>query len=345
MRKVTLFTTIFFLVLLAACQKDENPLSYKIEPYKVINNFWQPVTEVPGQSIYTITSDSDGNLYIGTNIGLYRSSDFGNSWEKISDLHPIQNIYISPYHNIKIIGVSGHFGTFTHYSIDGGSTWLTPTISPHGSIRQFIMLPTGEIFAGTWFHDESAGGLYMSPDTCKTWEFTTLGPGFSIKGLALNSNNDLYAALWHRNTDSILLFFSNTQGESWSEITRFDSSRNISTVLINNRNEIIISSNKGIIISRDYGESWESIGLEQYELSTYLMAIDNKNNLIVEAYGEFNSPKIFLLLDSYDTWYALEGLSVLRDIYAIVIGLDRHIYVVKDYELYKSKEPIDTVLN
>ncbi|OIP58371.1 MAG: hypothetical protein AUK19_03680 [Candidatus Moranbacteria bacterium CG2_30_45_14] len=84
--------------------------------------------EMP-RGIVSIASDptQSGVLYAGTNVGLFRSTDFGKYWEEINIIEsakafPIRSIAVNPQDSEEIVFVAGKA---FYKSIDGGVTWMT----------------------------------------------------------------------------------------------------------------------------------------------------------------------------------------------------------------------------
>jgi len=84
--------------------------------------------EMP-RGIVSIASDptQSGVLYAGTNVGLFRSTDFGKYWEEINIIEsakafPIRSIAVNPQDSKEIVFVAGKA---FYKSIDGGVTWMT----------------------------------------------------------------------------------------------------------------------------------------------------------------------------------------------------------------------------
>ncbi len=103
--------------------------------------------------------------------GLWRSSDKGASWEKMSDIvgagtgpHYYQEIFADP-DTFDMVYMSNNSSS---YSMDGGKTWLPMNRkNRHGDDHAFAFHPTDPDFILVG----SDGGLYESQDNMSSWRF------------------------------------------------------------------------------------------------------------------------------------------------------------------------------
>lgn len=192
------FNLSFLLILYFSCQHTI-PISPESQEPIVIQDFWAPLQNSPANRIFSFARDSKGRFYAGTSNGLFRSFDNGNIWENIHSSTPIA-IYVSPIDGTILLSLSGSFTTSTVYSIDNGKSWRRPSQPLSGSIGRYLSLPTGEILAGGYFHDESSGGIFISSDRGDTWEQSTLGLWLSVLSLRRFETNSMHKILFLPNS-------------------------------------------------------------------------------------------------------------------------------------------------
>jgi photosystem II stability/assembly factor-like uncharacterized protein len=88
---------------------------------------------------YSIAADpvTSGVLYVGTDSGMFKSSNFGDKWEEVNIIEsskkfPIRAIAISPQNSNEI--VYGSSGVIYH-SLDKGLTWLTFQLNTSNAVQ------------------------------------------------------------------------------------------------------------------------------------------------------------------------------------------------------------------
>ena len=103
---------------------------------------------------YSIKADprNSGVLYVGTDSGMLKGSDFGNKWEEINILEssrkfPIRAIAINPQNSSEII--YSNSGVI-YRSEDGGTNWVTFQLNSENSVQilEYDPLNPNNIYAG-----------------------------------------------------------------------------------------------------------------------------------------------------------------------------------------------------
>lgn len=120
-----------------------------------------------GVSTIAVDPRSPGTVYAGTNNGLFKSMDMGDSWHRIgaslSDQY-ISSLLIDPA-TPRVLYAGGRAGI--QKSTDGGQTWQTMNDGLETlNIRTIVMSPLDPnlLYAGT-----NGSGLYRSTDGARTW--------------------------------------------------------------------------------------------------------------------------------------------------------------------------------
>lgn len=113
---------------------------------------------IEGRSVgfhtYSIKTDpgNSGVLYVGTDSGILKGSDFGNKWEEINILEssrkfPIRAIAINPQNSSEMIySASG----VIYKSLDGGMNWTTFQLNSENAVQilEYDSLNQNNIYAG-----------------------------------------------------------------------------------------------------------------------------------------------------------------------------------------------------
>ena len=131
-------------------------------------NTWQPVG-CPVVSAF----GAIGSCILGANInGLWRSTDSGTKWAKIT---PLAGLSLSAFSAVDTLIFAGGAGVFR--SVDSGANWQQIGLKN----RTVVALATsrGHLFAGT------DSGVFVSDDTGKSWHAENYGLGTFLSVNAL----------------------------------------------------------------------------------------------------------------------------------------------------------------
>ena len=331
-----------------ACKKITTPIEAENKSPIIVSDSWSVLPGSPGNPIWAMSISSEGVFYAGIKGGLVRSFDNGLTWEQIYSAGTPNVIYVSPYDSMIILSLTGTFITTTVYSTDNGLTWEQSIEQPkYSSINHYLSLPSGEILAGGFVHDESSGGMFISKNKCATWKrIPDLEDSPSVWSFALNSENDVYAVIssgFSASTTSI--YCSKDEGESWSKILIPDSLVAYNLV-INKRNELIISTNKNIFISESSKDNWKSLFPSYHDGSVESLGFDSNDNLIVSfSDREDKTTKVLLFSGLSDNWYSIEGLNFTTSYdNTALVGKDHYIYLYTfENGIYKTTQSIDEI--
>ena len=276
----------------------------------------------------SIETDSSEYIYLGTQDGIYISTDFGQSWFESS--LGIQNRII--LYTKRITNNSLLCGTWegVYNSSDNGTSWNLIGI-PESEVVSLFFGPQNKLLAGI-----SSGGIFISNDRGNNW----IGSGLAeikINSIEVNSNNIIYAGgvqLTMGNNNN--LFSSSDFGINWAPLSQ--SFAEISKILINSQNFIFIATyGSGVYRSTDNGLTWEekNSGLTSYFINAIAFNSNNEIFAGTDYYGICKST------DAGNTWQQI-GLPDCS-IYDIEINSVDEIYIsicqyYQMYTIYKSTD-------
>lgn len=217
---------------------------------------------------------SNGYLFAGTvrgDLGLFRSTDSGESWEKISANYR----FFSADGNYLFDGTERQ--TVIRYSSDFGETWIQRNRPGIDMVQLYFH--AGYLFVAT------QEGLYRSEDlglsytrlrshsyTIETYSF---GVGLSPNGTIFTSGNNLYP-----NTPEENGYRSTDQGQTWTATGYFGYGPSFA---FNTLGHVFVGTlDGGLWRSTDNGESWR-----QVHRALHIVAVATKgaNQVFISVYG------------------------------------------------------------
>ena len=274
-----------------------------------------------GGRVTTVTGHKadPGTFYMGaTGGGVWKTTDYGVSWENISDGYfetgSIGSIDVADADpDIIYVGTGSDgirsnviIGRGMYKSTDGGESWQHVGLREAGQIGSVVVHPTNPQVVyvaalGNPFGPNPQRGVFKSVDGGKSWEhvlFVSERTGAVDIELAPDNPAVVYAALWH------------AERKPWTIISGDDGSEN------------------GIYVSRDAGKTWSrsTEGLPQGLIGKIDFAVSPADPSRVYALVE-TAPEAEGLYRSNDngaTWHVVstEGYLMTRPFYYTNVDAD-----------------------
>jgi photosystem II stability/assembly factor-like uncharacterized protein len=162
-----------------------------------------------GEEIYDIAVDDSGNVYVGSEGGVFKSTDNGATWifkNNGLQVGAVNKLFIDYEGNIYLGGSASFHGLYK--SNDGGENWIgiadTLNGNPINYFFDFTIIPNAP---GGVFYTSNYYGVYRSTDNGITWQSTN----FTYPGavdIGVNKNGYMFfgnnLASWfgiYRSTD------------------------------------------------------------------------------------------------------------------------------------------------
>jgi photosystem II stability/assembly factor-like uncharacterized protein len=263
------------------------------------------------QSVYTIETDINGNIFISISGGIYKSSDMGNYWTKVYDNtnNPMitmiyaQNNYIYAIHFYKL-GVI--------FSSNSGTTWQN--IGPSNKYLNYIISTNNTIYIATEI------GQYETTDFGDNWllSFKYADKFTKINDLLILPNGDYLASTNEG------LFRSFNSGGTWNETRITKSTRYVYEDTLNN---ILYALSDSIYKSTDFGETWAVFSNFGFSPVTHIIVSDS-NYIFVSIGGNYVEKST----DQGNTWTTI---FFQPGVYDISLAIYKIIQVKSGY-IYKS---------
>jgi len=177
------------------------------ETWKSAGNFLPYPFEVPSLAV-----NSEDHIFVGTNEGVFRSTDDGDHWLRVL------NHYVRCFvFNSKGQIFAGTFGQGVFRSMDEGESW-TVTALTDAEVYDLTINSKGHLFAATW-----GRGILQSTDNGDSWRPIKINNGLFdnyILAIAINSNDEIFASTYEefysgRRMGNI--FYSSDNGINWTE--------------------------------------------------------------------------------------------------------------------------------
>jgi photosystem II stability/assembly factor-like uncharacterized protein len=263
---------------------------------------------------------SNGDIYAGVYpfgvyyTGLFKSSDNGDSWNKIEtqfEDFQVFSVYITQNDNIWV--GTDHQGALFR-STDDGETWENKNTGFGGNEGWAIgESKDGVLFAG----DANGVGLYRSTDNGDNWAFSA---NILALAFAVDSNNVVYAGSFNG------LYSSTDSGISWIQDS-FLSVFVVSTVIVDTNNNIYCGTGysfvtgDGLFFSDDGGQSWRQLGLAGKEVLS--LAFDSERSL----YAGTLKDGLYKTTDLGLNWFQYEKGLYKKEVYRLLINEQDDIFI------------------
>ena len=297
---------------------------------------WEKVNQGLADSLNLryITTNSAGDVFAGTEHGLFRTTNNGNDWH----LFGVPGSFIASISFTQGTLFAETFWEFTRgilfRSLDNGGIWERVNDGIENTIVfDIIEIPSGDLLCGSlngifrstdegssWITDALpnntvnvfksnsaeqifAGtdeGIFRSTDNGGNWNQSGL-TNEDIGKMALNSSDHLFAV-----TASNGIFFSTNSGDSWSPVGAGISTNTITDIVITTNDYIFAATDSGVFRSTDDGNSWEAVTNRLLNPeSVRTLSVDILNNIFVGTFGQ----GVFKSTNNGDDWIQInDGL-------------------------------------
>jgi len=297
-------------------------------------SYWQQVNGPFGGSVRDFTINARGEIFAGTDGGLFLSKDHGDSWQRLNigdDVGSILHLFIASTGEVY---AWPFYRNEALYSRDNGETWQRTANFPDGYNGLLAEDADGNYYtfsAGNYYPFVPAYGIYRSQDRGASWEYFALD-GFHVitlffasKGTWLASvNGGILRSMDRGRTWQFILVAnarfsrfvedasgnifalsqetgihrSSDDGESWVKASQgLPATRSIYGLVVDANGRLFTGvSLSGIYLSTDQGNSWRPQGLSDFTIDA--LAIAANGNLLAGTVGRgvYRSP------DHGDTW-------------------------------------------
>jgi photosystem II stability/assembly factor-like uncharacterized protein len=278
-------------------------------------------------------------LYAGTDIGIYRSQDGGETW-----LQTNQGLFNQNIHSLLInskepntIYAGTDHGVFK--SEDSGETWSDwfdeTTGLTHVKINDLVLQPDNPdtLFAAT------DGGIFQSVDAGQSWEPVFSGQSIQLIRFSAPKPNTLYAS------GKGGIFRSNNNGRDWSPVWESALPTATTLVSLNTDPEFLYSGSEiGLYKSFNGGRNWvDDPDFKKLPINAIFVSPSNQSQIYVGSGDSF-----YFSNNGGDFWEKISsftkkingdsGTSIDIAITQIAGQKEKSLYVGTTSGLYVSKD-------
>lgn len=300
-------------------------------------DFWIPLAGPTDLSILPSPQPLYGQyskmLFAYTGDSIYRSSDNGNSWTKISDqLLGVIRVVETPSKKLFACGMQNKVLAST----DGGFNWeVVPQLT--GQFVSYLFVsPKGHIFATIM-----QGGVWRSTDDGVTWEAKNTGLPAEHwgQGIAFLSNGDMMMSTGLAGEYGI--FRSSNDGNSW---TRSDSGlkHTFTWWLCEAKPGLVLAGSmlKGVYRSTDNGRNWHSSSTgisDSTESEVFHIFADGDGTLYADCSYDAG---LYRSTDEGLTWHSIQSGLKYKSPGLLAIDDDGYMYYGGRDRVYRAADKV-----
>jgi len=250
---------------------------------------WIELAPPPSGTPVSMAVDQNNDIWLGTDWGIYLSTDNGITWidkelpQKIVNavmIHSNGNIFLATQFNGILC------------SADDGNSWVEKNngISSFDYFSTLAQNTDGDLFTGT-----AEDGIFRSLDTGNTWAEINVGlTNLTINSIAVKNQTVLFVA-----THGGGVFRSDDNGGTWTQVNNGLPNLFVRSLAVSHDGQIVAATFGGAFKSANDGGNWIPIndGLTSTHLNSIIIAPDGyvfTGGLTSGAFRSINSLSGFL---------------------------------------------------
>ncbi len=260
----------------------------------------------------TLQDNTNPNtLYLGTNLGIYRSIDRGLNWTQLTAPKPppVKKVTKKPISKTVSKTVTKKPAVPAAVTARNPAAFVPPanTLLPvvAGTVKVLAYTTDGKngIFAGT---DQ---GLFRTYDLAKGWEKLSFGDGMNDNIFAIHSSAQRPGTIWIGTATSGVLV-SRDDGKTWQKAGGAIDGIPISSIASDPKRPdyIYVGSTQTFYVSRDAGATWNRRGgnLPLGNFTSILINPNNSDEILIASSLEGDGG-IYQSMDAGNKWKRIDN--------------------------------------
>jgi photosystem II stability/assembly factor-like uncharacterized protein len=214
-----------------------------------LNAQWMSNGPYGGRALSLV--DHSGNVFVGTQNGVFKSSDNGATWTMAGTALMKQHVYDLVSKGSSLYAPTDGAGIFV--TTDMGATWTTKNTGLPAGLKVFSMFD-----AGTMLYAGTSMGVYKSSNNGSTWSAANSFSQFYVTRSWAMMGDSLYAGTYGKG-----LWRTHDNGATWTQVQNgFPTNPSLIYVydLYVSGDSIYASTSMGLYLSDDRGASWNAFG-------------------------------------------------------------------------------------
>lgn len=289
---------------------------------------WQAVNNGLGADTLArvVVVGPNGDLFLGTSEGGYRSTNHGNLWTAIipPGTIEVQTLALDPP---NMYAGTDH-GVFL--STDAGSSWGPINNGfPDDLVLAVAVNSSRHVLAGT-----DLNGLFRSTNFGVNWSQLTNGlTSLDMAALAFISPSTILAG-----TDGAGMFVSTNNGDSWTQSNTGLGDFLTRSITVGLSGHVFVGTNTGgLFRSTNVGQSWAAVaGLST--MSVVSLCTSPGGDLYAGTSGE----GVFRSINNGATWSAINSGLTNPFVYALAVDSARYIYAgTAGGGVFRTAQPVN----
>jgi photosystem II stability/assembly factor-like uncharacterized protein len=242
----------------------------------------------PQADYVSIVVNSLGHIIAGSNFGIFRSEDNGNTWQAASTIVGTGYSLVCTTNDILFAG--GEYGIYT--STDNGDTWTKVGLDGF-RITDIDIDNSDIIYANVFYRGQ---GIYRSQDLGVSWEQLNNGIMNELTtAVAVDLQGNIYAG-----TAEGGVFQKTTSQSSFTQINLHQAMSNVLSIYVAQNNSLYICSEAGGLFNRnDLSLEWEQLNSGLPMEHAFPLGFDSDDNFYMgNLYSGF-----YRSTDSGNSWF------------------------------------------